>query len=150
MKPHLVIGLGSSLMGDDGIGWRLYEQLAADPRLPGEVELVWGGADLLACYDRMAGRSRVTLFDAILDPSRPGELQVFEDAFDALETGQPSAHQLSAVAAVGLLRTLYPELRPIRFKLLAIGIASAEVRLELSPPLAARLPGLVDEVLSEL
>jgi hydrogenase maturation protease len=150
VKPHLVIALGNSLMGDDGIAWRLYEQLAADPRLPADVELAWGGADLLACYGRMAGRGRVTLLDAILDQARPGELQVFEDVFDELETDQPSAHQLSAVGAVSLLRMLYPELRGVRFRLLAIGIASAEVSLELSPPLAARLPALVEDVLREL
>ena len=56
MKPHLVIGLGNPLVGDEGVGCLLAERLASDPRLPEDIEVIDGGADLLGCADRMSGR----------------------------------------------------------------------------------------------
>jgi len=137
-------------MGDDGIGCLLALALASDPRLPRDVEIVDGGSDLLACAGRMEGRERVTLVDAILDPAEPGAVHVFEDDFSALETGQPGAHALSAVAALQLLRFTSPELRLVRFKLITVAIGSAVVGQEPSPELASKLPQLLDRVLREL
>lgn len=150
MKPHLVIGLGNPLMGDEGVAFHLLGALRRDPRLPEDVEVLWGGADLLGCADKMIGRTRITLLDALLDPSQPGALCVFDGDFSALESRQPSAHQLSAVGAIELLRITDPALRDVRFKLLAVAVSSAEMRPELSPALAARLPQLLEQVLKEL
>jgi len=150
VKPHLVIGLGNPLMGDEGVGCLLAERLASDPRLPADTEVFGGGADLLACADRMSGRTRVTLLDALLDPSEPGAVRVFEGDFSALETGQPGAHALSAVAALQLLQVAYPELRDVRFKLITVAIDSASFGANLSPPLAAKLPQLLAQVLRNL
>jgi hydrogenase maturation protease len=150
VKPHLVIGLGNTLMGDDGVAAHLLEALGADPRLPEGVELYWAGADLLDQADNMAGRARVTLIDAMLDPARAGDLLVFEDDLSGLAPESPSAHQMAAVGAVELLRMLYPALRSVPITLLAVAVDSASVGLELSPALAARMPGLVEEVLRRL
>jgi hydrogenase maturation protease len=150
VKPHLVIGLGNPLMGDEGVGCLLAERLASEPRLPADIEVFDGGTDLLACADRMRGRTRVTLLDALLDPSEPGAVRSFEGDFSALETGQPGAHALSAVAALQLLQAAYPELRDVRFKLIAVAIGSASIAPHLSPPLAAKLPELLDHVLRNL
>ena len=150
MKPHLVIGLGNPLMGDEGIGCVLAERLARDPRLPASIEVVEGGTDLLGCAGRMEGRTRVTLLDAVLDPAEAGKLRVYEDDFSALEASQPSAHQLSVAGSLELLKVAYPSLREIRFKLLAVAVSSAEMRNELSPGLEAKLPELIGRVLQEL
>jgi hydrogenase maturation protease len=149
VKPHLVIGLGNPLMGDDGVAFHLTEKLLTDPRLPADAEVFWAGDDLLGCADRMAGRTRVTLLDAMLDPSEPGTLRVFDD-FRALETEQRSAHQLSAAGAIELLRIADPSLRDIRFKFLAVTVISAEMRPDLSPALVSKLPQLLGQVLVEL
>ncbi len=150
MKPHLVVGLGNTLMGDDGVAARLLEALGSDPRLPADVELYWAGADLLDQADNFRSRARVTLLDAMLEPARAGELLAFEDDMSGLATDQPGAHQMAAVGALELLRMLYPELRGVRFTLLAVAVDSAAVTLELSPALEERLPGLAEQVLRHL
>ena len=150
MKPHLVIGLGNPLMGDEGVAFHLLGALRQDPRLPDDVELLWGGADVLSCADKMIGRTRVTLLDALLDPTQPGALCIFDGDFSALETGQPSVHQLSAAGAIELLLIAEPSLRDVPFKLLAVAVRSAEVRPEISPALAAKLPQLLELVLKAL
>ncbi len=150
MKPHLVVGLGNTLMGDEGIGCVLAGRLAADPRLPDEVEVVEGGSDLLACAGLMAGRRRVTLLDAILDLSEPGRLHIFEDDFPELEITQSGAHAMSAAAAIRLLQITEPHLREVRFKLIAVAIDSAAAGPGLSPAIAAKVPFLLERVRREL
>jgi len=81
---------------------------------------------------------------------RLGTTGVFEGDFSALETGQPGAHALSAVAALQLLQVAYPELRDVRFKLITVAIDSASLGANLSQPLAAKLPQLLARVLRNL
>lgn len=137
-------------MGDEGVGCALAERLARDARLPPEVEVVEAGTDLLDCAGRMAGRTRVTLLDAMLDPAEPGELRVFEGDFTTLDATQPSAHQLSVPGSLELLKAAYPELRGVAFRLLAVSVGSAEAREGLSPALEAKLPDLIERILLEL
>jgi hydrogenase maturation protease len=145
MKPVLVIALGNPLMGDEGIGWHVAERLAADPRLPARVEVVWGGTDLLRLADRIAGRSRVILIDALLDGANPGDVSVF-DSLAGLDPRQEHAHHLSVVEAVQLLSMVVP----VPFTLLAVSVSSVEMRPDLSAELAASLPAIIDRVLEKL
>lgn len=150
MKPNLVIGLGNPLVGDEGIGWHVAERLAGDPRLPEDTEVLWGGTDLLRLTDQMEDRRRVILIDALLDPSEPGNISVFEDGFPGLEDRQEHAHHLSAMQAVRLLKTASPCMDGVRFTLVAIVVDSANIGCELSASLAAKMPQILDRVLQEL
>jgi len=154
VKPHLVIGLGNRLMGDEGIGWHVIDRLARDPRLPGDTELIWCGTDLLACADQVEGRSRVTLVDAMLDTSQVGSVVVFRDGegdgLRGLEDRQGHVHHLSLTQAIHLLRIASPSFETARLCLIAICVDSARMQAELSPMLAARMPEILDRVLQEL
>ena len=146
MKPLLVIGLGNPLMGDDGIGPRIVEELRGNPRLPECAEVMDGGTDLLQCASQIEGRSRVVLIDAIHDGSEPGTVSVFDESFAGLDESQHHAHGLSAVEAVGLLKLI----APVPFRLIGISIASAGVDRELSPTLRAAMPTILERVVREL
>lgn len=62
----LAVGLGNPILGDDGVGWRVAEELGrvvAERDLPIEVDsLAVGG---LALMERMVGYDRVVVVDAI-------------------------------------------------------------------------------------
>ena len=146
MKPQLVIGLGNPLMGDDGVGWVVATRLAADPRLPDTAEVICGGTDLLRHAGRMAGRSRVILIDAIQDHAAPGSVIWLQPDDEKLEARQQHAHHLSAVHSVLLLNLI----TPIPVLLMGISIGSARLSAGLSPALDARMPAILDGVLSEL
>jgi len=152
MKPHLVIGLGNCLMGDEGVGWHIIDRLIGDPRLPEDTELLWGGTDLLACAGQIEGRRRITLVDALLDPSQVGSVTVFgdEDGLRELEDRQGHVHHLSLTQAIQLLWIASPAFPKPRLRLIGVCIDSASMQLELSPPLAARLPQILERVLEEL
>jgi hydrogenase maturation protease len=149
IKPILVIGLGNPLMGDEGIGWHLAGRLASDERLPETVEVMYGGTDLLSCADQMEERDRVILIDAILDLEAPGSVTVYR-TFEELRSDSTNAHHLSVVDAIGLLQATSPVLASARFTLLAIGVDYASVETDLSPAIAARVPGIIDRILAEI
>lgn len=150
MKPNLVIGLGNPLMGDDGIGCRVAELLSADRRLPPDTEILSGGTDLLRHAPRMEGRRRIILVDALLSASDPGTIAVYRNEFGELEGPEQNAHHLSIPGSIALLRAVSPSLAAVRFTLIAVAVASAGIRSELSPALEARLPAILDRVLDEL
>jgi hydrogenase maturation protease len=143
MKPRLAIGLGNPLMGDEGIGWHVAGRLAADPRLPADVEAIPGGTDLLGCAGRIEGRQRVVVIDAIQDDAELGSVLIVNGE---LEERQEHAHHLSVAQAVRLLQMM----TPARFTVLGVSVRAACLGEELSPALAARLPAIVDRVLEEL
>jgi hydrogenase maturation protease len=150
MKPTLVIGVGNSLMGDDGIGCYLAEQLAADGRLPADTDVLCAGTDLLRCAGDMENRRRVVLIDATLGEGEPGVVAVYDAPPSEFEDRQRHAHHPSVVETFRLLQMTSPSLSTVRFTLILIAIESANVRSELSPALQARAPNILDRVLAAL
>ena len=146
MKPVLVIGLGNPLMGDDGIGCHAAERLAADPRLPSEVEVIPGGTDLLRCSGQVEGRRRVVVIDAIAGDGPPGEVCPVDIANPGPAGDQEHVHHLSAAQAAALLEIVTGI--PITF--LGIAVQAAALRPGLSPALEDRLPRIIDRLLQEL
>ena len=146
----LVIGLGNPLAGDDGIGCRLAEVLAGDARLPASVEVVRGGTDLLRLEDRMVGRARVIVLDALLDDGPAGELRTFGPNpadLAALVEAQGHAHHLSAAQVILLLRSVSGTLAETDVVLLGVTVGAVTAEPTLSPELAAAVPRLVEGVL---
>ncbi len=142
MKPVLLIGLGNSLMGDDGIGCAVADRLAADSRLPDSVEVISGGTDLLRFMDQVEGRARVIIIDAVQDGGEPGTLSVIDAANDR----QEHVHHLSVTQAIQLLKLT----SQAKFTLLGVSVSSVEFGAGLSPALEARLGAIVSSVLDEL
>jgi hydrogenase maturation protease len=139
-------------MGDEGVGWHIIDRLAADPRLSADTELLWCGTDLLACAAQIEGRTRITLLDALLDPSRAGSVLVFADGsgLRGVEDRQGHVHHLSLVQAIHLLRIVTPSVKMARLSLIAICIDSACMQPELSPSLAGKMSQILERVLQEL
>ncbi len=143
MKPPLVIGLGNTLMGDDGAGCRAAERLSKDPRLPHGVEVICGGTDLLRYAGEIENRSCVILIDAAESEAQPGNLSLIENG---PREQREHAHHLSIVQQAALLRGLTGT--PIR--LFGISVGSAKAGAQLSPAVENRLPAILDRILEEL
>jgi hydrogenase maturation protease len=147
MKPDLVIGLGNPLMGDDGAGAAAAELLASDRHLTSQVDVISADTDVLSCANRMEGRRRVLLIDAI-EGEVPGRISVLRDSPPL--AGQQHAHHLSAPAMLALLRQVTPTLRETEFTWILVTVNSASLGMQLSPEVAAAIPRVVERVREEL
>ncbi|MGQ9731504.1 MAG: hydrogenase maturation protease [Candidatus Zipacnadales bacterium] len=72
----LVIGVGSTLRGDDGVGVWVVQELARQ-QLPEGVEVLDGGLEGVDLVFRFEGAERVILIDAADMGCKPGEARVF-------------------------------------------------------------------------
>ena len=144
-----VIGLGSPLMADDGLGLValgvLREQWAFDP----PVELVDGGTWGMNLLPVIESAGRLLLVDAIDTGAEPGTVVVLErDQLPIFLSTKISPHQvdLQDVLSVAEFRGTLPR------DTVAIGLQPARVEMsaDLSPLIQHRLPVLIARVLERL
>ncbi len=108
--PTLVVGLGNPLLGDDGVGWRVAEEVQRalqGSERPVEVDCLSVGG--LGLMERMAGHDRVILIDAMAGGSRPpGTLYrlLLEDLPDPGAGHLASAHDTTLQTAMQVGRVL--------------------------------------------
>ena len=140
-RSVLILGVGNPLAGDDGVGVRVIEALAAASDLPAGIRLLDVGVlgmDILAWIQP---DEPVVILDAVHGPREPGALYRF--ALD--EIAAPAEPPLS-VHDLGITDTLHAARlmgRPLRGTLLGVEPAHVEAfTAGLSPPVAAALPAL--------
>jgi hydrogenase maturation protease len=94
----LVIGLGNPILGDDGVGWVVAEQVRnkLPPGLPVDIDcLSLGGISLM---ERLIGYERAILIDAFISDQEQGSIIVAELA----ELSNVSAFHLTSAHDVSL------------------------------------------------
>jgi hydrogenase maturation protease len=145
----VVLGVGSPLMGDDGLGVQVVEMLrdrwAHDPSLVFLDGGTWGMRVLPYIEDA----SRLLLLDVIRAGRQPGQvIRLDREALPRHLYQKLSPHQidLGEVLALAELRGTFPS------EAVALGIEPAEVELHhgLSSTVEASVPELLDEVRAQL
>ena len=149
MATTLILGLGNTIMSDDGIGPKVIEQLQQDKHLSDNVSLLDGGTlglDLLPYLEEI---QRLIIVDAVEigQPAGTCVRLAGDDVPMALET-KLSPHQMGMkdLLAVARLMGHLPD------EILLIGVQPAclEMDTELTPAVAAALPTLVAMVKAEI
>lgn len=74
----LIGGLGSLVMGDDGIGPRLIAMLEQRYQFPEHVDIIDIGTPGLGLMSYIVGYDTVFLIDAVHDDGEPGDVIVYE------------------------------------------------------------------------
>ena len=77
MKRIAVVGVGNILMGDEGIGVKVVEELRKE-RLPEGVELFDGGTAFHVLVDDLIDFDKLIIVDAVLGGESPGTIYRFE------------------------------------------------------------------------
>ncbi|MFN8465511.1 MAG: HyaD/HybD family hydrogenase maturation endopeptidase [Caldilineaceae bacterium] len=112
-KPTLVIGLGNPLMGDDGVGLVVLDQLAAQSFAP-PVEFVDGGTWGLALLPDVERAGALLLLDAVNGAGAPGTVYVLgAEEIPRFLAAKLSPHQVDVrelLALAELRGALPPEL----------------------------------------
>jgi len=145
----VVIGLGNPLMGDDGLGLAVLEQLRDAWAIPADVELVDGGTWGMNLLPVIEDAKRVLLIDAIEIGAAPGtEIVIPRERLPRYLATKISPHEvdLRDVLALAELRGTLPAFTT------AVGLQPARIELseELSDVVRERLDHLVVTVVGLL
>ena len=138
----LIIGLGNPILGDDGVGWKVAEEVRKHlpPDLPVDVDcLSLGGISLM---ERLIGYQRAILVDAFISDEEDGSIIVskLDDLPNYSAFHLTSTHDTSLQNALEMGRRLGADLPE---EITVVGISANHVydfSEELSPPVQAAVP----------
>ena len=137
----VVLGIGNTLMEDDGVGSYVVEELKKRGTFPG-LRLENGETDTEFCLDVLEESEKIILIDAAHTGNPPGTVSVFEldnEFFQSLPS-VAMAHNFSIFYGMKLYGCQREGL------LIGIEAASVNCRFGLSAELTEKLPGIVDAV----
>ncbi len=179
MTKTLIIGLGNPILGDDGVGWVVAQEvekiLTAPPSSPpnfadlretggmkggreekvGDIKVECLALAGIALMEQMVGYERVVLVDS-LNTGQHAQGEVVSFSLDSLEDllhgHSASAHDLSLKAALKLGRSMGADLpRDEDIQIVAIEAAHIyDFTEELTPAIAAAVPIAVEKVFTLL
>ena len=172
----LVIGLGNPILGDDGVGWRVAEEVQqrispavrgtvgnlqprrgasqspiSSPQIEiGDYEVDCISLGGLSLMERLIGYERAILIDAIGTGQKPiGSVYHFrlDDLYDPTSGHTTAAHDVSLMTAIQIGRSMGAAL-PERIDVVAIESPYVyDFSEELTPPVAAAVPQAANMVL---
>jgi len=148
-RPHLlVLGIGNTLMGDEGIGVRVVEQVSQMP-LPEGVCCLDGGTGSFLLLEPMQAASRVVLVDATMDGNPAGTVRRLTPQFSSDYPVTLTAHDIGLKDLLDAAHYLTGG--PLPITLFAVSIdPPGGMETELSPALAGRVPQIAGLVMEEL
>lgn len=145
----LVLGLGNTIMTDDGFGVRVVEVLSSRYHFPEDVSLLDGGTLGLDLLPRLEGIERLLIVDALEMHAAPGATFRLEgEEVPRAFASKLSVHQMGVqdLLAVSELMGHLPQ------ELVVWGVQpeSIEMGTELTPTVAAAIEPVLAGVLEEL
>jgi hydrogenase maturation protease len=145
----VVLGVGNTLMKDDGIGVWVVRALAKTYDWPARVRLVDGGVAGLRCLSEFEGAGHLLIIDAVSGTEPPGTIyQLNPEDVAAREGPFFSAHGMGVFELISVARMMgkLPRTR-------ILGIQPKEAREfgdGLTPLLRGVLPRVLDAAIGEL
>ncbi|MDP3000913.1 MAG: hydrogenase maturation protease [Bryobacterales bacterium] len=142
--PILVLGIGNTLLMDDGVGVRLVEEFRRLGTLPAdEVEFLDGGTQGLSLLGRLAGRRALVILDAVKLGAAPGTVHCLT-LEQALYSGSRPATDDEGNAGELLRMAMMLGDLPDRVAVIGVEAASLETGLGLSEPVRQAMPAAMD------
>jgi len=144
----VVVGVGNTILSDDGVGVHAARLLQGDARVPAGVTILDGGTLGLELIPYASDASRVLLLDAVDSGTTPGTLTriVGRDLLGA--TGGWTAHQLGVADLIAALALV--SAAPQDIVVLGVQPADTDWGTSLSPAVEAALAPLVDAAIVQL
>ncbi|KAF0100087.1 MAG: hydrogenase 1 maturation protease [bacterium] len=148
----LVLGIGNTLLSDEGVGIHVLQALSAGAPLPEDVELMDGGTLSFTLAGPIEEADALIVVDAAHIKAEPGAWRLFEgEAMDAFLLGnrKSSVHEvgLTDLRAIAILAGHWPEKRAllaIQPQVVDWGEAPTPAVAEAIPPVCAAIRGLIE------
>jgi hydrogenase maturation protease len=139
----LVVGLGNPILGDDGIGWQIAQELQRIKEIPSDVSIECLAVGGISLMEALIDYDQAVLIDAIITNQAPvGTVNCYKlDDLPNLTSGHiSSAHDTSLVDALQLGRALGAAL-PENISVVTIECQKVyDFSEELTPSVAAAVP----------
>lgn len=143
----LIIGVGSPIRGDDGVGIEIARrcgELFFRNEAVRTVEIGTGGLSLL---DLVSGYDRVILLDAVISGSPTGTVQVFTEAELPGTVHLGAGHEADLATTLALGRKLAAQPLPRHVHIVAVEVRDiTDFSEKLSPEVEAAVPEAVAAV----
>jgi hydrogenase maturation protease len=153
LKRTVVIGIGNTLLGDEGVGVHALNKLRLE-RLPKEVILVEGGVGGIALLNHVRGVERAIFIDA-LSGNQPG--RVYRLTERDLDTKVKtmlhpmSLHDVGLAEMIKIGQTVYPDEMPKEIVIYGIEIKEPKsYASELSREVRNSMNKVVELIANEL
>mgnify|MGYP001165939697 CR=1 FL=1 len=144
MEKTLVIGVGSVLRSDDGLGVRVIDELQKE-KFPPEVKLLSGDISGLELIKYFPQFQRIIIIDAADIKDKPGTVKLFKSS----EIKKSDFANIVSTHGMTLLETLtLAEKLDISSKIIIIGIQpqNTSFGLSLTPEIEEKIPSIVSLV----
>ncbi|HZY41324.1 MAG TPA: hydrogenase maturation protease [Anaerolineae bacterium] len=145
----LVVGLGNPILGDDGVGWKVAEEVETQlstfqlPREASNIEVDCVALGGLSLMERLVGYERAIIIDSIGSGQHAlGEVYHFDldDLYDPSTGHTTAVHDMSLMTAMQLGRSMGAAL-PKQVTVVAIESPyTYDFTEELTPPVQAAVP----------
>ena len=151
---YAVLGLGNLIQGDEALGGQVVARLLEGPELlavlpfPDAVELIDGGTVGLGLIPYLVGLDGFVIVDIVNANATPGTLVDLYAAAILAHEQVMGVHDLGAKELLGAL--LFMGALPRRVRVVGIQPAAITLGTELSPEVAAAVPGLIAAVMGYL
>lgn len=138
----VVLGIGNTILEDEGAGVHAALALQQDWSLPPTVQVIDGGTAGMELLDALAGLDLLLVLDAVKAPQPPGSLVCLQGhEVPVFFRSKLSPHQVSICDVLASLE--FAGLAPRELMLVGVVPERMELGLELTATVAATVPGMV-------
>ncbi len=147
-KPILIIGVGNSIMMDDGAGIHAVRELEKMD-LPDTVEVFDGGTLGIDLMPFIEGREKLIFIDSVKGENTPGTLYRFHpDDLNYESAPKTSVHQIGLIESLQMISLIGKT--PGRVVIFGVEPHTIDWGEELTPALNSVMPKLLKHVLNEI
>lgn len=148
-RRTVVLGIGNTILSDEGVGVHAAQWLRERCALPAGCEIVDGGTAGMELLDTLAGVDLLVVLDAVKSGRAPGSRVCLVGAeVPVFFRSKLSPHQVSICDVLASLE--FAGEAPADLVLLGVEPLSLELGLELTEPVARALPALAAEAVAQL
>ena len=148
----LVLGIGNPILGDDGVGFHIAQELAKEIK-DENIDVKDTSIDGLNLLELIVGYDKVIIIDAIMteDGEVGGIYRLKPEDIGGPAQSTISAHHLNLLTTIKLGRRLFPKKMPGEVIVLAVGIQEVtEFTEEMAEKVKEAIPRVVNLVLEEV
>lgn len=145
----VILGIGNTILSDEGVGVRAAEAIEAAYDLPEGVEVIDGGTAGMELLGPLTNTDLLVVLDAVKSGKPPGTvIKLAGDQVPVFFRSKLSPHQVSICDVLAGLE--FSGEAPGDLVLIGVEPDNLDLGLELTPAIAAKVPEMVALAVAEL